>query len=76
VTPPAGDGGSPILSYTVTQGPAGKPIVIEGLDVIHADAAHPVTRTLQGFVPAPGSAVSVAAQNVAGEGKPALLLVK
>jgi hypothetical protein len=50
--------------------------VIEGLDVIHADAAHPVARTLQGYVPAPGSTVSVAAVNVAGDGKPALLLVK
>jgi len=76
VTPPAGDGGSPILSYTVTPGTAGTPIVIEGLDVIHADAAHPVARTLQGYVPAPGSTVSIAAVNVAGDGKPALLLVK
>jgi hypothetical protein len=76
VTPPAGDGGSPIVSYTVTPSPAGKPILIEGLDVIHADGSHPVTRALQGFVPAPGSTVSVTATNAAGEGKPAVLLIK
>jgi hypothetical protein len=76
ITPPTDDGGSPIVSYAVTAGPAGKPVVIEGLDVIHADAAHPVTRTLRGLVPAAGSTVSVAAVNVAGEGKPTLLVVR
>jgi len=76
ITPPTGDGGSPVVAYSVDGGPASAPVVIEGLDVIHADAAHPVLRTLPGFHPAQRSAVSVAAVNTAGEGKPAVIVIK
>jgi hypothetical protein len=76
ITQPASNGGSPIISYAVSAGPETTPILVEGLDVIHADAAHPVTRSLAGFAPAPGSPVSVAAQSVAGDGKPAVVVLQ
>ncbi len=71
ITPPEGDGGSPVISYSVSGGPGAAPIVIEGLDVIRADAAHPVRRTLAGLRAEPGSAVSVVATNASGDSKPA-----
>jgi hypothetical protein len=76
ISPPASDGGSPILSYRVKVAEGGAPVVIEGLDVIHSDAAHPVTRTLHGIAPAAGSTVSVVAVNAAGIGKPAVVAIK
>jgi hypothetical protein len=76
ITPPASDGGSPVVSYLVASGPTATPIVIEGLDVIRADSAHPVLRTVAGFLPAKGSTISVIAVNTAGEGKPAVVALK
>jgi hypothetical protein len=76
ITPPPGDGGSPIVSYLVASGPAAASIAIEGLDVLHSDAEHPVVRTLPGVVPGHGSTVSVVAVNTAGEGKPAVVVLK
>ncbi len=74
ITPPTSDGGSPVVSYLVASGPTAAPIVIEGLDVIRSDLAHPVMRTLPGFLPAKGSMVTVVAVNTAGEGKPAVTI--
>jgi hypothetical protein len=76
IAPPSSDGGGPIISYLVTGGTVAEPTVIEGLDVIRSDAAHPVSRAIPGLVPAHGSTVSVVAVNSAGEGKPAVLRVK
>ena len=76
ITPPAADGGSPVTAYAVTAGRAGPPLVLEGLDVIHADAAHPVTRGLGGLPLAGASEVLVAAVNTVGPGKPAVLKVQ
>jgi hypothetical protein len=76
ITPPTADGGSPILSYLVASGTTAAPIVIEGLDVIRSDFTHPVQRTLAKLLPANGSTVSVVAVNIAGEGKPAALILK
>jgi hypothetical protein len=76
ITPPAGDGGSPVVSYLIASGPTAVPIAVEGLDVIRADGSHPVVRTLPGFIPASGSTVSVVAVNTAGEGKPAVMTLK
>jgi hypothetical protein len=76
ISPPTSDGGGPIVSYLVTTGAASEPTVIEGLDVVHSDATHPVLRTIPGLVPAHGGSVTVIAVNSAGEGKPAVLTVK
>lgn len=73
ITPPARDGGSPVVAYTLVAGPGSAPILIEGLDVVHADAAHPVMRAVPGLAAEPGSTVSVSATNAAGEGKPAVV---
>jgi hypothetical protein len=76
ITPPDSDGGSPVVSYAVSAGPASPPIVIEGLDVIRPDAANPVRRTLAGLAPPPGSAFSVVAENTLGDSKPAAIVLK
>jgi hypothetical protein len=76
ITPSPGDGGSPVVSYAVSAGRDTEPIVIEGLDVVHSDALHPISRILPGFVPGHGSTVSVAAVNAAGDGKPAVIVLK
>ena len=76
ITPPAFDGGSPVVSYYVDPGSAGAPVVVEGLDVIHADAAHPVRRDLAGFLPIPPATISVSATNALGDGKPAFVILK
>jgi fibronectin type III domain protein/glycosyl hydrolase family 141 len=73
ITPPASNGGSPVVSYLVSAGPPGEPTVIEGLDVIHSDAAHPLQRTLAEFPAGAGSTISVAAANAAGAGKPVVI---
>jgi hypothetical protein len=73
ITPPAGDGGSPVLAYYITPVPAGKILLLEGWDVIHADATDPVVRTIKVFVPNSGTTLAVSATNSAGEGKPAIL---
>ncbi len=73
ITPSASNGGSPVVAYSVTCAPAGPQVVLEGLDVIHSDAAHPIERTLRGIELGPGASVSVAARNAAGEGKPVVV---
>jgi hypothetical protein len=74
IAPPATNGGSPVVSYSVAAGQAA-PVVIEGLDVIHSNGSNPLSRPLPGPPPPPGSAVSVAASNAAGAGKPAVVTV-
>ena len=73
ITPPASDGGSPVLSYSLASVPSGRRIDLEGWDVIHASAAHPVDRTISGYPLDSGSTIAIAATNAAGEGKPAVL---
>ncbi|HEY4989172.1 MAG TPA: fibronectin type III domain-containing protein, partial [Opitutaceae bacterium] len=73
ITPPATDGGSPIIAYSLVSSPDGTRIEIAGLDVIHADPAHLVDRTFADFTPPPGAVVSIAARTVAGEGPSAIL---
>jgi hypothetical protein len=70
ITPPASGGGSAIVSYSLDVLPAGAHLVLEGRDVIHSDADHPLRRNVQGFAPAPGSDVAVSATNATGTGKP------
>ena len=74
ISPPSSDGGSPVIAYAIAAGPAGPPVLIEGLDVIRADADQPVQRTLDGFSVNGASEVLVSARNAAGIGKP--LVVK
>jgi hypothetical protein len=76
LTPPPGDGGSPVVSYSITASPSGTRIVLEGLDVIHADAAHPLKRRIEGISLVGATSVSVAARNSAGEGEPAVLVMQ
>jgi hypothetical protein len=71
IAPPASNGGSPVISYSVAAGQA-EPVVIEGLDVIHSDGLTPLSRPLPGVRPPPGTMVAVAATNATGEGKPAV----
>lgn len=74
--PPPTDGGSPVVSYSITALPSGTRIVLEGLDIIHADAAHPLTRRIEGLSLVGTTSVSVAARNSAGEGEPAVLVMQ
>ena len=76
ITPPAANAASPVVAYSVTLAPSGARVLVEGLDVIHSDAAHPVVRTIAGIALGPGTAVFVAARNAAGEGKPAAYKVR
>jgi hypothetical protein len=76
ITPPAADGGSPVIAYVVSASPEGPQAVIEGLDVIRADATQPVARILEGFSVKGASAVSISARNAAGLGKPLIVNIK
>jgi hypothetical protein len=70
ITPPAAPGGSAIVSYSLEVQPAGAHLVLEGRDVIHSDADHPLHRILPVFAPASGSLIAVSATNATGSGKP------
>ena len=76
ITPAGSDGGSPVVAYTVTMGPVGPRIVLEGLDVIHSDVAHPFTRTISDLTLQPGTPVAVTALNAAGEGPPLVVTLR
>jgi hypothetical protein len=70
ITPPASDGGSPVTGYSVSLPGDGAPIVLQGLDVVHSDASHPLSRTIE-LPPKLGEKrLSVRALNEAGEGSP------
>jgi hypothetical protein len=73
VTPPAADGGSPVLAYSFASVPSGKRVDLEGWDVIHASAEVPVVRTISGYPLDSVSAIAISATNAAGEGKPVIL---
>jgi hypothetical protein len=70
VTPPARNGGSPVIAYVLSSLPSGKEIVLEGRDILHADASHPVVRTIPGGALDPRAAVAVSARTAAGDGIP------
>jgi hypothetical protein len=76
ITPPASDGGSPVVSYLVSSGADGERDALEGLDVIRADAAHPVLRRIDGSALARAASISVSATNASGEGDPAVVNLK
>jgi len=71
ITPPASDGNSPVISYVVASG-ADEKDVLEGLDVIRANAAHPVERRLDVV----SASISVTATNAAGDGDPAVVKLR
>jgi hypothetical protein len=73
---PGSDGGGPIVAYSVTSVPDGARNLLEGLDIIHADAAHPILRRLDGFPPEHSTAVSIAGSNAAGDGDAALVKLR
>jgi len=70
ITPPASNGGSAIVAFSLDAPAGGAHLVLEGRDVIRSDAAHPVERVLTGFAPNKGSEVDVSASNATGAGKP------
>ena len=72
ITPPAADGGSPVLAYVFASVPAGRRIDLEGWDVIHASASDPVVREID-YPLDSNSTIAIAARNAAGEGKPVIL---
>ncbi|MGA2016955.1 MAG: fibronectin type III domain-containing protein [Opitutaceae bacterium] len=76
ITPPAADGGSPVLSYRFASMPSGKRIDLEGWDVIHAGASDPVVREISGYSLDPGSTIAISATNAVGEGKPVILTLQ
>ncbi len=71
LTPPAVNGGSPVVAYSVTELPSGRRILLEGRDIVRSEPARALVRTVAGFAPAPGAVLSVAAVNAKGEGAPA-----
>jgi hypothetical protein len=73
---PEKTGGSPVIAYSLSVIPDGAITVLEGRDVIHCDATHPLSRWIPGFTPQPGATVAVTATNSLGEGKPALAVVQ
>ena len=76
ITPPAADGGSPVLSYRFASVHSGKRIDLEGWDVIHAGASDPVVREISGYALDPGSTIAISATNAVGEGKPVILTLQ
>ena len=68
IVPAAADGGGPVVSYAVTSAPETVHNVLEGLDVVRADADHPVVRRVESFPPEHSESVSIAGTNAAGEG--------
>jgi hypothetical protein len=70
IVPPASGSSSAVVSYSLDVLPAGAHVVLEGRDVIHSDAGHPLVRVVRGFAPIPGSDVAVSATNATGTGKP------
>ena len=75
IFPPVSDGGSPVISYSVSAGPDERD-VLEGLDVIHADAAHPVQRRIDGASLAHAPTITIVATNIAGDGDPATVKLR
>jgi hypothetical protein len=71
IAPPLSDGGSPIIAYVVASGKDEKDI-LEGLDVIRADASHPVER----HVDVVSASISVTATNASGDGDPSVVRLK
>ncbi|HZZ20366.1 MAG TPA: hypothetical protein VFE25_13400 [Opitutaceae bacterium] len=71
ITPPPSDGGSPVISYVVSSGKDEKD-VLEGLDVVRADATHPVERRIDVV----SASISVTATNTSGEGDPAVVKLR
>jgi hypothetical protein len=73
ITPSGDDGGSPVIAYILTPSPAGETLTLQGLDVVHSDVAHPLSREVAGYTLAGASTVAVAAVNVEGTGKPTVV---
>lgn len=67
---PAGPAALPVVAYSLTDEATGASVLLEGRDVIRADADHVVARRIAGFAPAPGSSVAVRAVNAKGTGDP------
>jgi hypothetical protein len=65
-----------VVAFTVTVGAQGQRVVLEGLDVIHSDVAHPFTRTISDLTLQPGTPVSVTALNAAGESPPLVVTLR
>jgi hypothetical protein len=76
IFPPASDGGGPVISYTLSSTSDSERDVLEGLDVIHADATHPVQRRIDGISLSHAATVTVAATNAAGDGEPSVVKLK
>jgi hypothetical protein len=76
IVPAAADGGSPVVAYAVASAPDPVRNVLEGLDVVRADAAHPVVRRIEGFPPENSASVSIAGLNAAGEGEAAVVKLR
>jgi len=74
IVPGASDGGSPVVSYSLDY--QGNHDVLEGLDVIHADASHPVQRRIDGVSLSHSASVSVLATNAAGDGDPLVIKLR
>jgi hypothetical protein len=73
ITPSGDDGGSPIIAYVLTPSPAGELLTLQGLDVVHSDVAHPLSRVVAGYTLAGAATVAVAAVNLEGAGKPTVV---
>jgi hypothetical protein len=76
IVPPPSDGGSPVISYAVNSDADAERDVLEGLDVIYADATHPIVRRIDGISATHASTVTIVAINASGESDPAAVKLR
>jgi len=63
---PASDGGSPILSYTITSNPGGSSITVSGRDVLVLGGTHTTFGVVDGLTNGTSYTFTVVANNAAG----------
>ncbi len=66
-TPAGSDGGSPVISYTITASPGGKKLVVKGRDVLVLNN-HTTFAVIDGLTSGTNYTFSITADNVAGSG--------
>jgi hypothetical protein len=68
---PMSDGGSPIVSYTITSNPGGRSITVSGRDVLALGTTHTTFDVVDGLTNGTPYTFTVVANNAAGASAPA-----